>query len=646
MPGGEIVIHALGKVGVMVDAQPLSGDTTNEYGTSVPALPDAALRVSQNMTHNPNAGHQGALRKRAGLGFFTTTPMGAAILGGISLPVAGTGGAPASGGGNALPGDGSSTGSSSGSASGAGGPGESDGLSGPGAGGAGSGSGSLAPGPGTSGFLRGLYIGRYRSGVPKGWYVASKGFKSVTLLDGSVGGNTPMTGTTLDSVPLPASVVGQTANHSETGSVTEGLCARPNGLLYYPQANDPNGNTNVSRSTGLVAPGTIPNTAFIRRFDGATDVSVAAIPPNALMIFPQVAAVPLTGPISAANTSITVSSNTTFPKTGVVEIAGVDPVTHLRFDYYAEYTKSGSTGLNFNSSLGPAGVTIPNNNPVKVVSHGYQVVSMGTRYADGNTVYICMCDVLDTATPANNVGRIFSLNLGTGELTLVFSSAAGNFAASAAGALPYIQVGGATPNAALVFGQAGENNGGTLTSGVWSLVAGPGWPSGLGTFGGFLNGIVSDVRCLCVFHGSLFVGYANYDGTPAFATLSSINYATNTVTAQLTASGGAVAAGNGFISMAIFQGKLYASFFNPGVAAKIYAFDGSAWTTAYSLINGGAVPLNLQVDNDGDVLYAFGTRQGNTGVFMTSPDGTTWTDQTANMNTSLDAPCNVFGDFR
>ena len=99
MPGGVIDIHALGKVGVMVDPEPLSGPVTNEYGTSTPALPDAALRQSQNMTHDPNNQHAGSLRCRPGLAQYTVIPMLGPVLGGVAVPVAGTGGAPASGGG-------------------------------------------------------------------------------------------------------------------------------------------------------------------------------------------------------------------------------------------------------------------------------------------------------------------------------------------------------------------------------------------------------------------------------------------------------------------------------------------------------------------------------------------------------------------
>jgi hypothetical protein len=97
--------------------------------------------------------------------------------------------------------------------------------------------------------------------------------------------------------------------------------------------------------------------------------------------------------------------------------------------------------------------------------------------------------------------------------------------------------------------------------------------------------------------------------------------------------------------MAVFLNKLYVSYYNPGQAAKIYQWDGTTWTAVFA--GGTVVPYNLQLDNDGDILYAFGGLYNSSTIsFLTSVDGVTWVDKTTNFPTTNNStPINIFGSF-
>lgn len=109
---------------------------------------------------------------------------------------------------------------------------------------------------------------------------------------------------------------------------------------------------------------------------------------------------------------------------------------------------------------------------------------------------------------------------------------------------------------------------------------------------------------------------------------------------SLVGSGGAATAGNCFPSLCEFNGKLYASFFNPGQIAKIYQFtpdysgvatDGfwngaGTWVTAYT----PAITTSYTLFADDGVLYAIGQLGfGGAQAAYVSTDGTTWTDRSA-----------------
>lgn len=149
-------VYTLGHSGVIIDAAPTE-----------PTLPLDVLTNSQNAIHDPKEGHLGALRKRAGFSKFNIAYAGGPILGGITMPVLGTGGAPAQ---SPFDGVNNPTGSTAGAGSGSGGAGSST---------AGSGGSSSNPLTGASLFNGGkiingggplVAVGRFDS-FGNGWYV-------------------------------------------------------------------------------------------------------------------------------------------------------------------------------------------------------------------------------------------------------------------------------------------------------------------------------------------------------------------------------------------------------------------------------------------------------------------------------------------
>lgn len=161
-PTGKLTVSSLGRSGVILDLNPLE-----------PTLPSDALARAQNATHDPQSGHAGGLRKRPGFERFNMEFAGGVILGGIPMPVAETGGAPAAGGGAII-----GTGDATGTGDGTGAPGGTfDGglatTTPPGS--AIFGGGSLFEG------ARLLVVGRFGSDDTvgqeggSGWYVSSKG---------------------------------------------------------------------------------------------------------------------------------------------------------------------------------------------------------------------------------------------------------------------------------------------------------------------------------------------------------------------------------------------------------------------------------------------------------------------------------------
>lgn len=260
MATGKIAVYSLGHSGVVLDKNPLE-----------PSLPMDSLQNAQNAMHDPQAGAGGALRKRQGLRKFTPTTAGGTIFGGIAMPVAGTGGAPAPSGTNTTPGSGA-TGSTVGSGNGTGAPGATD----DGASISGAGSGASAFGGGSSGAgtifggKRLLIFGRadltdspYNSSpTGNGWYVTTKDFATDTPIGKTLPGP--------PAAPRRPGLVPAVADDGSIGGVGDQLSCLVTDAnnvvwLYYPQNFTDN---------------TLDQRPVIRKTNGAVDVLVCTIPRN------------------------------------------------------------------------------------------------------------------------------------------------------------------------------------------------------------------------------------------------------------------------------------------------------------------------------------------------------------------------------
>lgn len=247
MADNKIDIKTLGQTGVVIDINPLE-----------PNLPDDSLRNAQNATHDPTQAYGGALRKRPGLRRFNLKWAGGVILGGIPMPVAGTGGAPVT---PNVPGVNDPTGSPAGAGDGTGAPGTTY-----------SGGPVTYPPPGAGQFNGGtpvfggarlIVIGRnnnqtaslHQGGV--GWYVTSKKI------------NDAATSVTTPGPPGAFAVYGGFTSIGQGPFYTEPL-GRPSvydpvsNYWFYPGAHD--------QTTGSLA--------TIRKTNGGNDNLVVTIPTN------------------------------------------------------------------------------------------------------------------------------------------------------------------------------------------------------------------------------------------------------------------------------------------------------------------------------------------------------------------------------
>lgn len=245
------------------------------------------------------------------------------------------------------------------------------------------------------------------------------------------------------------------------------------------------------------------------------------------------------------------------------------------------------------------------------VAGGVPRAVMSMLTANG-TIYLSTFD--SGTTSADWLGRVFQLDLESGQLTPIG-------APFAAGELPY----------ALCWHMGrlwcGTNNGiGTVgkiyffrpdIDTTWTL------DHSAATDG------AGGIDSLCSFQGNLFVGTDNAAGSRG-KVLKRDTLGVYTV--SLTGTGGTAHINNGYLALTAFAGALYASYWNnDGTAiSKIQKFDGTTWTLAYTGALGTLRPFILLYADNG-ILFAVGGGMSLTGAIVTTPDGTTWTDRTANL---------------
>lgn len=546
----------MGHTGVVLDPNTLE-----------PGVPLDALEIAQNAVQDPKEGHGGAVRKRPGLAQFNVAWAGGVILGGIPMPVAGFGGAPAAGGGAPIGTGDVDDGSSVGTGDMTGAPGGTfDGgpaaTTTPGASVFGGGEGGVGT---LFGGARLFVVGRSGSDATvgqeggSGWYVSSKGLADSAIIRIPPG------------PPIAAYDFPPTAEFPAMWGTP--ACVDTIGLsgLYYAAAYGDQVNGVENR--------TIPSTTSqignpIRNTNGAIDRLVATIPLNTR---------------DQART----------------DYDGTPPYTGVR--------RSAITFMH-------QGID------------GFIYVGVKDKYTGQATTY-------PTAATAST-GRVFRMDATTGALV---EWVIDNHDVSIFNALNYVPIAANYFNGVLMVGvffnvADDAEIGLTATNGTDT--------SSEGTFtssGGAGTGKTACVS-FCQYNERLFMGTAEWKTTPGLATLWSrrpgafVDATGPAWEAAVIPSGvGAAANGNYWPSMVVFNGALYATYYNPGPVARVYKIVANdpgnplstSFTVTVALASMNGIPHYLFVD-DG-VMYAIGA--GDT--FATSAwvtlDGATWTEKTANL---------------
>lgn len=141
---------------------------------------------------------------------------------------------------------------------------------------------------------------------------------------------------------------------------------------------------------------------------------------------------------------------------------------------------------------------------------------------------------------------------------------------------------------------------------------------------------VGGCTSLCSYNGLLYVGTDNVALSRGKVL---VRDAFGAYTVSDTGSAGTAAhVNNGYHSMCVFGTNLYAGYWNNDstAASVIRKFNGGSWSTVYTGASSTIRPfINLFVDNG--VLYAVGSRHSLSGAVLTSANGTSWTDRTANL---------------
>lgn len=296
-------------------------------------------------------------------------------------------------------------------------------------------------------------------------------------------------------------------------------------------------------------------------------------------------------------------------------------------------------------------LTVPDNpilltyqtTPPTVDAHCSAVVGMRTAWADGNTIYLAVVDKVTAGSNAGTYGRVLrltGLDSGSYSVTEVYNSLNTNASADTNSAtqatVPYIL----------------ENYLGNLFIGFYRGSAIPlatfcmlrpdgtqpdGW--GVSRVNSITTATYGDVTCMKSFNGTLYVGFQNYDPAVTAAVIKSYT-AAGVVSTALTPTGGTILTKNYWSSMEIFNGVIYAAWYNGAQAVKIYSSaDGITWNAVFTANAGQLVAYNLRADNG--YLYAFGgVHLSGPQIFLTTQDGVTWTNASSKFTTTA-----LHGDF-
>lgn len=615
--GDKLAVYTLGHTGVVVDQNPLE-----------PSVPDDSLKLGQNAMHDPTMGYSGGVRKRPGLQRFNSLYAGGVILGGIPMPVAGTGGAPATGGGAILGTgdsgfDGGSTGYSGGTGDMTGAPGAT--FDGAAASTTPAGATSFTGGTTRFSGARLFMVGRDGTDRPAsnaggaGWYVSSKGLADVSLT-GIVSPGPPVAVYSYPPITPFDDAYGTPSCIDNIGTTG----------LYYASSHG-------NQATGLpIGSAGSP----IRRTNGGTDTLVATVPISPFPI------ANINGSTKQGITSVTMST----PGTGYTVndtptfTGGTGSAAQLKVLVTAGGALTGGSPNQLqilsagNYSVIPTGeITLSGGGSGGKVTATWGYVPqrqaiVAMHYGIDGFIYLCVKDKYSTQDTTGSAGRVFRLSPLDGTL-LEWNMTTTPGAPGAWAHLPYccnyyngVLFVGTFPDAINESAYLWTTNGTDIVN--------------EGTFSG-TQSAYGFISCFAQYNGRLFMGTGAWETTPSFAALFSrrpgatYDATTYAWTGVTTASGGSAANGNYWVSMVEFNGSLYASYFNPGNAAKIYKItanvpgDPTSQSFTISTVNStSGYPRYLFVD-DG-VIYAIGTSGGATSALV-STDGTVWTDKSASI---------------
>ncbi len=309
--------------------------------------------------------------------------------------------------------------------------------------------------------------------------------------------------------------------------------------------------------------------------------------------------------------------------------------------------------------------TVPDNPLIlaaqPVASRYVSVNAMLGEFGNGDAMYVAVTDESTSGAGAGKYGRVLrvsGLDSGSYSVVEIYNSLNTNSNAALNGTTIQPTV----PYALSIFlggiwfgtwrGASGLANGPTICE----LQIDPSQPDGWKQSNVLINSNVSaaDVSCITsiAFLGKMYVGYTHRGAGITFGTIYSFSGSPSVPALALTGgNGGALGAAadpNGFMSMVVFNGVLFASYFNNPAYSYIYSTpDGVTWSIVWtgSVGTGTSHPLSLQVDNG--VLYAFGSRTpfSGGGIYLWSTDGVTFTDATTkfpNVNSGASVPV-LFG---
>lgn len=243
----------------------------------------------------------------------------------------------------------------------------------------------------------------------------------------------------------------------------------------------------------------------------------------------------------------------------------------------------------------------------------------------GETIYF---STLDSGTNSSNfAGRVFSFNPITGNMSQIGSG-------FASGEVPY----------ALCWHMnrlwVGTNTSGASGGKVYFFRIGidADWTTDYTL-------ATSSVGCVCSlasYKGQLFIGADNGAGSFAKVLVRSSLGAYST---SLTATGGTARVNNGFLSMFVFNDNLYTGYWNSDTTAvaKIYKYDNSSWTAAYTGSSGTLRPF-IALFQSGSALFAIGGGKQLTAALLSTADGASWTDLTPQLTGGDSTAIPIFGE--